>query len=104
MTIKLQNLTRRLLELQGPHAAVCKALGRCLCHRGGGWAVLRLLPAGCQGESVDVPAAWMHAPDVQAALLRGAIKVHGATAPLVASPAPVGAPETKAARRRGAKE
>jgi hypothetical protein len=53
--IKLQNLTRRLLELQGPHAAVCKALGRCLCHRGGGWPVLRFLPFGNQGRPSSCP-------------------------------------------------
>ncbi len=103
-TIKLHNLTRRLLELQGPHAVVCKALGRCLCHRGGGWPVLRLLPNGAQGAAVLVPDAWLEAPDVQAALRRGALKSFGAPDPTAAIPAPAGAPATKAARRRGAKE
>jgi hypothetical protein len=101
--VKIQNRTTRVLELQAPHAVVCKALGRCLCHRGGGWAVLRIMPHGTQGATQAVDAAWLLAPDVKAALLRRAILVHGA--PLSASnTAPAGAPDTKAARRRGAKE
>lgn len=98
--IKIQNKTTRVLEIQAPHAVVCKALGRCLCHRGGGWAVLRLMPHGAQGATQAVPEAWLIAPDVKAAILRRAILVHEVSE----KGAPAGASAKPAARRRGAKE
>lgn len=99
--VRIQNKTSRVLELQAPHAVVCKALGRCLCHRGGGWAVLRLLPHGTQGATQTVHEVWLIAPDVKAAILRRAILVHGETSD---QGAPAGASAKPAARRRGAKE
>lgn len=99
--IKIQNLTRRMLELSAPHATVCKALGRCLCHRGtGAWACIHLAPHGTQAATQTLPAAWALSPTVQAAVRRGACKVHYPHA----TTAPASAPAPKAARRRGAKE
>ena len=100
-TIKIQNLTRRVMELHAPHADVCVRLGRCLCSRTGACAVLRLMPAGTAGDCARVAPAWAHSPAVKAALLRKAIKVSG---PSTTNAAPASAPAPKPARRRGAKE
>lgn len=101
--IKIQNMTNRTIELHAPHQVVCVALGRCLCAREGGCAVIRLLPHSQQGATKLVPGEWEKAPDVISAVKRGDCKIHKKTNNTEQPQAPKSATAT-ARKRRGAKE
>lgn len=71
-TIDLRNDTQRYLQIELPHASVCKRAGVCCCYKGGAPRTVHIAP---QCWALKVPAAALLCAELQALIAKREVHV-----------------------------